>query len=190
MKPENKVFQAYFELRVNKLYYNQIKDFSGLSHSSLQNTLLKLTKSRMLIEEKTKGNKFYSIRNKKLVSIKFSELAIQKFEDLNLGVKSPLGNFTKNLPKDIYTIVLFGSSARKEETKHSDIDLLVVSNRTWDLSSNKKEAELVSKYQLSVFQATIEEFVDAKDDVIIQAKKTGFAIHKEQNFYEEILNEY
>ena len=55
---------------------------------------------------------------------------------------------------------------------------------------NKKEAEITSKYPLSIFQATIDQFEKNKDDIIIQAKKTGFPIHKEQNFYETILNEY
>ena len=130
------------------------------------------------------------MNNKKLFALKFSEIAIQKFNELNIGIKNPLRNFLKDIPKEIYTLVLFGSASRKEEQKGSDIDILVITNKKIDLSTNKKEAEITSKHSLSLFQATSEQFMQNKDDVIIQARKTGFPIYKEQNFYEVILDGY
>ena len=190
MKPEDKIYMAYFEGKKPSLYFNEIKELSKLSDSSLTNTLNKLTKNNILFQEKTKSNTFYIINSKKLFALKFSEIAIQKFNELNIGVKTPLRNFLKNISKEIYTIVLFGSASRKEEQKESDIDLLIISNKKIDLTNNKKEAEITSKHPISLFQATIEQFLENKDDVIIQARKTGFSIHKEQNFYEAILDEY
>ncbi len=190
MKPEDKVYKAYFESKKNTLYFNEIKELSKLSDSSLTNTLNKLTKNNTLTQEKTKSNTFYKINNRKLFALKFSEIAIQKFNDLNIGIKTPLRSFLKNIPKEIYTIILFGSASRKEEQKESDIDLLVITNKRINLANNKKEAEITSKYSISIFQATIEQFLKNKDDVIIQARKTGFPIYKEQNFYEAILDEY
>ncbi|MFT4305243.1 MAG: nucleotidyltransferase domain-containing protein, partial [Candidatus Woesearchaeota archaeon] len=157
-------------------------------HSSVQNILEKLKKSNILTEEKTKSNKFYKINDKKMFALKFSQIAINKFNKLNYNIKTPLNNFLKNIPDEIYTIILFGSASRGEETKNSDIDLLIVSNKKYDLSKNKKEAEITSKYPLSIFHATISQFKNNEDDIIIQARKTGFPIHKEQNFYEVILN--
>jgi len=190
MKPEEKVYKAYFESKKNILYFNEIKELSKLSDSSLTNTLNKLTKNNILIQEKTKSNTFYKIKDKKLFTLKFSEIAIQKFNELNIGVKTPLRNFLKNISKEIYTIVLFGSASRKEEQKESDIDLLIITNKKIDLINNKKEAEITSKHPISIFQATIEQFIQNKDDVIMQARKTGFSICKEQNFYEAMLDEY
>ncbi len=190
MKPEDKLYRAYFESKKNILYFNEIKELSKLSDSSLTNTLNKLTKNNTLTQEKTKSNTFYKINNKKLFALKFSEIAIQEFNKLNTGVKTPLRNFLKNIPKETYTIVLFGSASRKEEQKGSDIDILVIANEKIDLTNNKKEAEITSKHPISIFQATIEQFLKNKDDVIIQARKTGFPIYKEQNFYEVVLDEY
>ncbi len=190
MNAEEKVYQAFFDLKEPKLYYNQIKEQANLSHSSLQNTLKKLKKANILSEEKTKSNTFYKINNKKLFALKFSEIAIQKFNRLNVNVKVPLKNFLKNLPEEIYTIILFGSASRKEETKDSDIDLLIVSNKKIDLTRNKKDAEITSNYPISLFNATITQFKENKDHVIIQARNTGFPIYKEQNFYEVILDGY
>lgn len=190
MKPEEKIYQAFFDSKEPKLYYNQIKEKTSLSHSSLQNALEKLKKAGVFVEEKTKSNTFYKIKDKKFFALKFSEIAVQKFNSLNIGIKTPLRNFLKNIPKEIYTIVLFGSISRKEEKKESDIDLLIVSSKRIDLTVNKKEAEITSKYLISLFHATIVQFIQNKDDVIIQARKTGFPIYKEQNYYEARLDEY
>lgn len=190
MKPEDKVFVTYFESKKKSLYFNEIKELSKLSDSSLANTLNNLVRNNSLFKEKTKSNTFYKIKDKKLFALKFSEIAIQKFNSLNLNVKNPLRNFLKNIPKKIYTIVLFGSTSRKEEHNGSDIDLLIVTEKKLNLCENKKNAEITSKYTISLFPATISQFIENKDDIIIQARKTGFPIYKEQNFYEEILDEY
>lgn len=190
MKAENKIFNTFFELKKPKLYYNQIKEYSKLSHSSLQNALYKLLENKIISEEKTKSNKFYIIKNKKLFILRFSECALQKFNNLNLGVKNPLNIFLKNISQEIFSIILFGSASRKEEQKGSDIDLLIISNKKLNLENHKKEAEITSKYPISMFQCTIKQFIENKDPIIIQSRKTGFPIYKEQNFYEVILNEY
>ena len=188
MQAQDKIFLAYLELKQDKLYFNQLKEYTKLSNSSLQNALDKLLKNNILTQVKTKSLTFYKIKNKKYMALKFSELAQNNFENLNLGVKNPLRNFLKNISNEIFTIVLFGSASRKEEQKGSDIDILVVTNQKIDLTNNKKEAEITSKYPISIFQTTIDQFIQNKDDVIIQARKTGFPIYKEQNFYEVLLN--
>ncbi len=190
MKPEDKIYKAYFESKKNSLYFNEIKELSELSDSSLTNTLNRLTRNNILTQEKTKSNTFYKIKDKKVFALKFSEIVTQRFNELNIGVKNPLRNFLKGISKEVYTLVLFGSASRKEEQKESDIDLLVITNKKINLSNNKKEAEVTSKHRISIFQATIEQFIQNKDDVIIQARKTGFPIYKEQNFYEAVLDEY
>lgn len=190
MKPEEKIYRVYFESKKSSLYFNEIKELSNLSDSSLTATLNRLIKNNTLTQEKTKSNTFYKIKDKKLIALKFSELAIKRFQDLNRGVRVPLNNFLKELPKTIYTIILFGSASRKEERKDSDIDLLVVTDKAINLDSNKKNAEVISNHHLSIFQCKINDFLENKDHVIIQARKTGFPIYKEQNFYEAVLDGY
>lgn len=187
MNPEKKIYETFYDLKQNKLYYNQIKEHTNLSHSSLQNVLKELVENKVLEEEKTKSNKFYKTKNKKLFELKFSEIAIKKFNNLNINIKIPLTNFLKEIPKEVYTIILFGSASKRQETKESDIDLLIVSNNKLDLEKNKKEAELTSKYPISIFHCNINQFQNNQDPIIIQAIKTGFPIYKEQNFYEETI---
>jgi len=190
MKADEKIYEAYLELRQDRLYFNQLKEFTKLSNSSLQNALDKLVKGNILELDKTKSNTFYKIKDKKIFSLKFSEISAYKFNNLNVGIKVPLKNFLKNISKELNMVVLFGSSSRKEEQKESDIDILVVSNSKIDLTKNKKEAEITSKHPISIFRVTINQFMENRDDIIIQARKTGFPIYKEQNFYEAILDEY
>ncbi len=190
MKPEDKIYEAYFKSQKESLYFNELKEISGLSDSSLANTLSKLTQQKILFKNKTKSNTFYIICDKKLFALKFSELALQKFNALNRGVRIPLKNFLENMPKQIYTIIIFGSASRKKEKKGSDIDLLVVSENKFNLEHHKHEGELISNFPLNIFQCGVDNFIENSDDIIIQARKTGFPIYKEQNFYEVQLDEY
>jgi predicted nucleotidyltransferase len=190
MRPEEKVYQAYFETKKQSLYFNEIKEKTQLSDSSLWNILKKLTSYKILTKTKTKSNTFYEIKNKKIISLKFAEIAIKKFENLNTGVKIPLKEFIKKCPKDIQTIVLFGSASKKQEKKGSDIDLLIVSNQKKELEKIQKEINAISNYYISIFEISHEEFIRNEDHVVVQAKKTGIPIMNEQLFYEVQLNEH
>lgn len=190
MKAEDKVLQAYFISKSHRLYYSQLKEISALSHSSLQNTLKQLIAKKILKEDKQKSNVFYEILNKKLFSLKFSEIALQKFKVLNRGVRIPLQEFLTTLPKDIFSIVLFGSASKNEEKRGSDIDILIVSKERYNFEEEVKNTNIVSNYPLNLFHCSVTEFIEGTDHIIIQAKKTGFPIKGEQNFYEVLLDEY
>jgi len=144
MKPEDKVYKAYFISKKNVLYFNEIKELSKLSDSSLVNTLNKLVKLDILHREKTKSNTFYKINNKKIFALKFSEIAFEKFSSLNVNIKIPLKNFLKNLPSNIYLIVLFGSASKGEERKESDIDLLIISENKTNLETARIPSNQIS----------------------------------------------
>ena len=190
MKPEEKIYQAYFESKKSELYFNQIKEATKLSDSSLTNSLRRLVENNILTVNKTKSNTFYNIKDTKIVALHFSQIAVSKFKNLNIGVRIPLQNFLKKIPDDIFTIVLFGSASIKEETKNSDIDILLVSGRKIIYDNAKKEVDAVSNYPLNIFACTVKQFNENKDHIIIQARETGFPIKGEQKFYEVVLNEY
>ncbi len=190
MKPEDKIYRAYFETKKDKLYFNEIKDHSNLSDSSLSATLLRLCNDGILTKEAMKSNTYYHIKNKKMFGLRFSILATQKFNNLHYNIKVPLLNFLKNIPEHVHTIILYGSASRGEEKKGSDIDIMVVSNMKVDLKKNIKEGMLTSKYHLSVVQINLKEFLEGNDTLLLEAKKTGFPIFHEQNFYEAVLDGY
>lgn len=189
MKADEKIYLAYFITKKPELYFNEIKELTSLSDSSLANTLKKLVGEKLLQVNKTKSNTFYKIQNRKIFALKFSEIAVSKFALLNRGIKIPLQNLLKLLLENVYSIVLFGSASQKQEKKGSDIDLLVISEGKIDFSKIKKKIDTVSNYPLNIFSCTKQEFEEKKDHIIIQARKTGFPIKGEQYFYEVELNE-
>lgn len=191
MKAEEKIFEAYLISKEKKLYFNQIKEYTKLSNSSLQNSLDKLIKNKIVTIEKTKSNTYYNIKDKKIFSIEFAKIAFQKFKNLNKGVRIPLEELLNNLKIEVFTIILFGSSSKKQETKESDIDLMIVSDKNIkELDNIKKKAELISNHPLNIFSCNVKELKKSKDHLVAQAKKTGFPIKGEQNFYEVLLNEF
>ncbi len=190
MKAEKKVYKAYLESGKKRLYFSQLKNLTKLSNSSLQNVLNRFIKKNILSKDKKSSNTFYGIKNNKMFSLKFSELALSSFEKLDIEIKVPLKNFLGKVSREIFTIVLFGSSSKNEQKHGSDIDLLIVSDKKEDFSKIKKEVNNVSNYPISIFKCTVNQFYENQDPVVIQARKTGFPIYHEQNFYKAILNEY
>jgi predicted nucleotidyltransferase len=167
-----------------------MKEIDSLSDSSLSRALKRMVEDKILSIDKRKSNTFYEIKNKKVLSLKFSEIAMRRFENLNVSVKIPLKNYLKEISKGVFCVVLFGSSSRGEEKKGSDIDIMIVSDRKYNFEKAKEVADIVSNYPISFFICSIKDFEKGDDDLVLQAKKTGFPIYKEQNFYEVVLNEY
>lgn len=191
MKNSKKIFETYYNSKKNSLYYNQIKELSNLSDSSLSRILKYLVEIKVLSVEKTKSNTYYNINDKKEFILEYCKIAYDKFKNLNRNVKIPLKNFINNLNYNIYTVILFGSASRNEELEGSDLDILIVTDiKNNNIKRLKNKINLTSVYPISIFECNIEEFENSNDHVVTQAKKTGFSIYKEQNFYETILNEY
>lgn len=189
MKPEDKVVNAYYISRKNSLYYNQIKELSGLSDSSLSNTLKKMVNFQVLNLNKQKSNTYYEMLDKKYFSLLFSQIALKKFKELSLGVKKPIERLLGIIGDDIFAGILFGSASRKEETSESDIDLVIITDSDLNLDSIKRKIESTSKYPLNIFQFSSKEFRENKDWVLKQAKETGFPVKGEQYFFERVINE-
>lgn len=189
MKPEDKIFLAYYESKKSELYFNELKDLTKLSDSSLAHNLKKLVLQKILIVNKTKSNTFYKITNKRFLALKFSKIALEKFADLNRGVRVPLQSFLEKLNYNIFSVVLFGSASRKQEKRDSDIDILIVTDKKQNFDEFKKDVEVISNYPLNIFICSVDDFIKGEDHIIIQAKKTGFPIRGEQNFYEVLANE-
>ena len=144
MKAEEKIYETYLNSRTPKLYFNQLKKLTSLSNSSLQNILNRLVKDKILSVDKGTSNTFYQIKNKKRFSLEFSKVALNLFSNLNFDIQVPLTNFLKEAPKDIFTIVLFGSASRNEQKKGSDIDLLIVRYNKTNLEKIKREVNNIS----------------------------------------------
>lgn len=203
LSPEEKIYFAFYETKKNMLYYNQLKDYTGLSDSSLQNALKKLTEKKEAEAIREKANTFYRMKDKNKIKLQFTQFDYFRFDSLNPDVKVPLKSFLEQTPDKISFIILFGSSSRKQEKKGSDIDLLVVLHsfeseklqRSYEremktaFNQLKEKISATSIYPLSIFYTDVDSYATADDRVVNEAKNTGFCISGNLEYYEVMLNE-
>lgn len=202
MKPIEKIYFAFFKTKKEKLYFNELKEFSGLKDSSLNKNLKYLIEKKEVNKEKEKSNTFYSLKNKQLRSVYFAKFAIEKFQSLNYKVKIPLKDFLKEI-NNIKYVIHFGSSSRAQEREDSDIDLVIVLNSfenedlnklyqkeiTQKIEKYKEKANVSSIYPISCFYVDEQNFINVKKDyVILSAKETGYPIYNQAEYY--LKNEY
>lgn len=198
MRAQEKIYKAFYESRKDKLYFNELKDLTKLSHSSLQNTLKMLMTNKILEKQETKANTFFIIKDEKLFAVEYAKIAISKFEMLHRNVRLPLKDFIKKIPEGILSILIFGSAARSSETEKSDIDLLVILHQFENENTQqeygkeiikqiediKKDIQTQSIHPISIAFTTSKEFNEGKDHLVNQAKETGFPIMNEQKYFE------
>lgn len=201
--PEEKVYFAFYETKKNMLYYNQLKDCTSLSDSSLQNALKKLTEKKEAEALKEKANTFYRMKDRNKIKVWFTRFDYALLNSLNPDVKVPLKRFLAEMPDKTSFVILFGSASRKQEKKGSDIDLLVVLHsfeseklqrsyeREMKIAFNqlKENISATSIYPLSIFYTDINSYITGTDRVVNEAKKTGFCISGNLEYYEVMLHE-
>ena len=190
MRPEEKIIQSFFDAKKNTLYFNELVASTNLSHSSLQNNLKKLINKNILRTEKSKAHRFYIINDLKFTALEFSQKAHHKFEQLHISVRIPLKKKKKRIQRHHHCVILFGSASRGMQKNGSDIDLLIVTGHKKESDLIKKDIDAISKYPLSIFECSVQEFIKNEDHIIIQARQTGFPIFGEQFFYEVQLDEH
>lgn len=195
------IYQVFFETKEKQLYYNQLKELTSLSYSSLQNVLQKLIENKELTEIKTKSHKFYSLTSK-YRAIEFAKITLDRINNLNVQVKIPIQEFISKIPNNIYTCIFFGSASRGEEKDTSDIDLLVVlhsfkNKKLQELYNNeikttietiKEDIETRSIYPISIGFTTKENLLKNNDYLTKQAIQTGYPLIHQVQYYQE--NEY
>ncbi len=200
--PVERIYKAFYESRKKMLYFNQIKDISGLSDSSLWLALKKLKKERQIDVTKEKANTFYKLKNKNKTKIYFTSLDYEQLETLNTDIKIPLKKFLREKPEETAFIILFGSASRKQETKGSDIDLLIVLHSFENADTQKvykkevkgkleklrQKINASSIYPLSIFYTGTKDFVTSKDRVVQEAKATGFCIDGNMLYYDTVAD--
>ncbi|MDP2925549.1 MAG: nucleotidyltransferase domain-containing protein [Nanoarchaeota archaeon] len=199
--PIEKVYYAFYQTKKKQMYFNEIRDKTGMSISSLQNALLKLERLNGVIKIKEKGNVFYQLDYKHYIILNFIKFDLIKFSNLNRNIKIPLQEFLDKI-NNVAFVILFGSASIGQEKKSSDIDLLIVTNFYEEtelnekyqkeiknkLESIKKSVNAKSLHPLNLVFVNEKEFKDRKDYLLLEAKKTGFCVYNQQQYYKEVLN--
>jgi len=198
MESIDRVYNAFYTEKNRWLYFSELIKKTGLSNSSLQNILNKLKKKGELETNKQTSNIFFKIIDTKKPFI-FSKIDQKRLEDLNPEVRLPLKNWLKVFPKQIESVLLFGSASRKQEREGSDIDLVIILHKFSNEDLQKlylkeirqnidkitKDINSESNYPLKPIFIDIDSFKTSKDHLINQAKETGFPIFGNLEYYTE-----
>jgi hypothetical protein len=175
-------FKIIETLKVKELYFNEIYEKSGIkSKNNLLKNLVLLTENNILIKKKNKSNTFYSLNFLNQVTLSLLDiLDKEKLENFPFEIK-------KSILESLYLLkpkiaILFGSYAKSNFKKQSDIDILFV-------DSNKSKSEINNinnNYGVLINPV----FIDFKEfninnDSIIHILKTGFPLVGKEYFYNE-----
>tara|TARA_Y100000310_G_scaffold184656_1_gene184788 strand:- start:57 stop:623 length:567 start_codon:yes stop_codon:yes gene_type:complete len=171
-------------LKERKAYFNEIYEKSKIkSKNNLLKNLTLLTANKLLIKEENKSNTFYSVNYSNNILIAIINLVNQiKFEKLPFNVKKSIFECILLLkPK---TVVLFGSYAKGNYKKKSDIDLLFFEIVD---EERKKIKEISRSYGVQI-NAVFMEFreLNFNSESIKHIFKTGYPLTGETYFYNEI----
>ncbi len=92
------------------------------------------------------------------------EAEYKKREEItrNKDIKTIIEYFERNVQSKFYVILLFGSYAKKSQTKHSDIDLLfIIPNKALEKNIQQVASMIPIKLHVNIF--TEKEFIAMKD---------------------------
>lgn len=176
-------------LKKDRLYFNQI---SELTYIKSKNNLLKnldlMVKLRILKKNKNKSNTFYSINYDNQFSLILLHLInINKLQNLPFERRKTIFEIVSNT-KPIMA-VLFGSTAKGNFKKDSDIDLLLWYSKREKWIENEIK-DISSRYDVHVNQIILQyPNLDSKNDTIRHIFKTGIPITGYIHFYEILSNE-
>ena len=168
-------------LTEGRAYLNEIYEKTGIkSKNNLLKNLNSITNNKILTKEENKSNTFYSINYQNNVSIALLNLINKiRFENLSFDIK-------KGILEAIFTskpriAILFGSYAKKNYNKKSDIDLIF-----FDAIKKKDINEISGKYgiKLNIIFMKLDE-LQKDNETLNHIIKTGYPLAGGEYFYNE-----
>jgi len=139
-----KIKALFFNDTLRKWHFETILKESGISRERVNHFLKELLKEKLILRVKKKGKMPYYIANRDLPKFRSEK----KLYGLNVLEKSGLFE-NINSCKEIKTAILFGSFARGNWSKSSDIDLFIYGE---DKDFNKGLFEAKLKRDIQVFK--------------------------------------
>ncbi len=178
-----KILEVFMKDPFKEIHLREIARLSKVSLTNVDNAVRLLLKNHMLKRRDVSNMTFYkpNLENEALLKVfEFLELEKKnKFYSKNKKIARLLNKYTQDIidlsNKRIQLVILFGSVARSDWAKGSDIDILaVVSQKDEDVISilNKAKIDVSPLLEIRPISTTTKKFVE------------GF--RKKTEFYDEI----
>ena len=178
-----KMLEVFLKAPFKEIHLREIARLSKVSLTNADSSLKLFVKDNMFERRDVSNMAFFkpNLENESLLKIfEFLELEKKKeFYNKNKKITRLLQKYTQDIiglsNKKIQLVILFGSVARGEWTKGSDIDILVVvSEKDKDVTAalNKAKIEVSPLLEIRPISTTVDKFIE------------GFG--KKTEFYEEL----
>ena len=179
---------------MRKRLLNRLRDIArktNLNENSASRFLKQLEEQQILTSKKQGNLKNYSIEKNKNVFVLFSFFDIKKYNKLPSIRKNAVNYFFENLKEKPILVVLFGSTAKENFTKNSDLDLLLVVNKKIKTNDAENYVESQTGININCFQVSFNDFIKEikikQDKVIQSAVKSGYPLINHIYYYEVVL---
>jgi len=167
-----------------KMYLNEIYEKTAIkSKNNLLKNLNSMVDLKLLKKEENKSNTFFRINYENYVSLKLISLNNSiNFYKLPFNRIRIIEELVKILKPNL--AVIFGSTAKGNYDKNSDIDILMIYNEK-QIGLAEEIKHISSRYGLRV-NAIISTFaeIEKKTEALIHVIKTGYPIVGEEYFYD------
>jgi len=186
-----KIMELFYNEKSAQIHLRNIARKTKLNENSATRFLKELEKNQVLKSKKDGNLKKYSIQKNLNTFILFVNYDIEKYNKLPSIRRNAIQYFLKKLNEQPVMVILFGSTAKANFTKKSDIDLLLVLNKKIKIKNAENYAEAQTGVNINCLQINYEDFlkeVKLKEDSVIQsAIKSGFPLTNHIKYYGEIL---
>jgi len=178
-----KILEIFLKDPFKEIHLREIARLSGVSLTNVDNSMRLFVKNGIFEKRRISNMTFFkpNLENETLLKI-FEYLEFDKkkqFYDKNKNIARLLQKYTQDIVelsnKKIQLVILFGSVARSEWTKDSDIDILIVTSEKDDNITamlNKAKINVSPLLEIRPVTTTTEKFIE------------GF--RKKAEFYEQL----
>ena len=185
-----KIMTNFYIDKNAKIHLREMARKTNLNENSVTRFLKQLEKDGILKSEKDGNLKKYSIQKNIKTFIIFSMFDIEKFDKLPSIRKNAIYYFIDKLKEKPIITILFGSTAKGNYAKNSDIDLLLILNKKIDTMEAERYAESQTNIKINCLQLAYPDFLieikTRQDNLIQSAIKSGYPITNNIEYYKEI----
>src|SRR3989344_3054985 len=171
----------------------EIQERAGYDHEysyeRVNSTLKSLAEKKIVVEKQSGKTLVYSLDSKNLYaeSMGFNAYMLQRKIEF-IKKHKPIYDVIKKVVESPYVmgVILFGSYSKKTETKHSDVDLMCISDKKKETEHLVKSLKYESNVEFSPIVIPMHEFPDIKIDNLVlwnDLKRYGIVFKGKGTFY-------
>ncbi len=186
-----KIMRLFYADKHAKFHLRNISRQTKLNENSASIFLNNLQKDQILNSIKEGNLKKYFLEKNSLTFGLLSLFDIERFNQLPIIRKNATLYFLKELNEQPIIVILFGSTAKGDFVKNSDIDLFLVVNNKIKTKSAEDYAESQTGLRINCLQMTYSNFLKEikleEDKVMQSAINSGYPLTNHLKYYSEVL---